>query len=86
MAVMRFQISNGVDYQFTEVLLRLALQVISFAHKRHTLVNGKDCTHLVLAVAITSCWTTCHFVKPLGNSALLANSLYGKRKGGSFCC
>lgn len=60
--------------------VRPALQTISFAHKRHTVRIFKDWTHLVLAVAITSCWTACHLVDCLGDTALLANGLYGQRE------
>lgn len=67
MAVMKYEVSNDFDFQLMEVLLGRALQVISFAHKRHTVLKSKDCTHLVFAVAITSCWTTCHFVECLEN-------------------
>lgn len=66
-------ITNTTD----EVLVRLSLQAGSSAHKRRTVRNSKDCTYLVLAVAITSCWTTCHLVNFLEDTALLANSLYG---------
>ena len=66
-------ITNTTD----EVLVRLSLRAVSFTHKRRTVRNSKDYTYLVLAVAITSCWTTCHLVNFLGDTALLANGLYG---------
>ena len=59
-----------------EVFAESALQAASFAHKRHIVRISKDGTYLVLAVAITSCRTTCHLVECLGNFALLANDLY----------
>ena len=61
--------------------MRLCETGIFFTHKRHDVLKAKDCAHLVLAVAITSCGTTCHLVECLENVALLANSLYGERKG-----
>lgn len=63
-----------------EVPVRLALQAVSFAHKGNSVRNFKDCTHLVLAVAITPCGTTCHRVDCLGDTALLANGFCGGRK------
>ena len=48
------------------------------AHKEHRVRNPTESalTHLVLAVAITSCWTTCHFVDSISDHALPANGVY----------
>lgn len=62
--------------------MRLARQAVSFAHKRHTVHNFKVCAHLVLAVAITSGWTTCHLEDCLGNTTLLENGLEIQREDG----
>ena len=43
-----------------QVLVRLALRAILIAHKRHIVHKSMNFTHLVLAVAITSCRPTCH--------------------------
>ena len=56
--------------------MRLALQAIPSAHKRHIVHNFRDYTHLVLAVTVTPRWTTGHFSDCIGSIALLANNLY----------
>ena len=84
MAVGRIKSQQWSRVSIDEIPVELALQALSFAHKRHTVRNSKDCTHLVLAVAITSCWTTSHLVDCLGVIALLANGLYDMKEGD--CC
>ena len=76
MAAGRFGVSNDLESQLVRSLRGLRYTRYPSPTKDKLCIFPKDCTHLVLAVAVTSCWTTSHLVVDLGGNALLANDVY----------